>query len=186
MAIRWASPSPSSFLGRRFSCSLRPRALAKPCSTQRRRTRSTVAVPTFRARAISGLYPGPSWPRRPDSHRKATGCGRGSAGTPPSCPLTPDLSVPPAPLPSDAPGISSPSLQPYIPISPGYQPIIPHQPSVQQWWSTRCRRGFIAGTAGAGMFVSPHAFSGSATSGFLSTPGGGQQQEFDCSGAQGH
>ena len=41
-----ASPWPSSFLGRRLS-SLRPKAASTPSSTQRRRTRPTVASPTL-------------------------------------------------------------------------------------------------------------------------------------------
>ena len=61
-ATRWASPAPSSFLGRRFSCSLRPRALSKPSSTHRRRTRSTVAAPTLRDWAMSwSLIAPPAW-----------------------------------------------------------------------------------------------------------------------------
>ena len=43
-AINWSSSWPSSFLGRRVSCSLRPRDLSRRSSTQRRRTRPTVTL----------------------------------------------------------------------------------------------------------------------------------------------
>ena len=60
-AIRWASAAPSSFLGRRRCCSLRPMAASTPSSTQRRRIRSTVVLAISRDRAASSSVRPPSF-----------------------------------------------------------------------------------------------------------------------------
>ena len=62
-------------LGAAVQLLLRPRALSRPSSTQRRRTRSTVAVPTWRARAISSSFMGPlAWFSSQSSRMRAWVC----------------------------------------------------------------------------------------------------------------
>ena len=61
-----ASASPSRTRGRQFNCRLRFSAASMPSSTQRRRTRATVDVPTVNADAISSSRVGP--PCRASSH----------------------------------------------------------------------------------------------------------------------
>ena len=53
VATRNASPSPSSFLALRLRWTFRFNAASSPCSTKRRRTRATVAVPTCNAPAMA-------------------------------------------------------------------------------------------------------------------------------------
>ena len=66
IATSRASASPSRTFGRRLTCGRRFSAASMPSSTQRRRTRATVAMPVSSASAISPSMRPPS--SRPSSH----------------------------------------------------------------------------------------------------------------------